>query len=226
MEKRVVEMRELVDSTHKLMLERLLSYISLSRSHPGQKDELSKLRRELGIYEQQYRELKVEHKELAARTQASRIVPMKGVKRVLVIPSSVLEVQLLSYFSGLIERAFESRDVFEHVTTAILVCGLPHAGKSTWTAAQSSTATGITLYVEGSFHTTALRKSVAAELRRRGVPKIGCTWISTPSNVCLDRAFLADDDDAIPDLIDRLASDLEIVSIMEDFDFISGVRHE
>lgn len=223
-EKLVADLNELSNYTHKQLLAQLLKYVSISKTSPIQRDEMSKLRRELSLYEQQYRELKIENIALVGKSQNHKVVPMKGLKRVLVVPNSVLEDQLLEFLSGLIERAFENRDHFKNISKAVLVCGLPQSGKSTWVAAQNASGTGITLFIEGSFHTAALRASAVNELRRRGITEVCCSWVLTAAEVCLERAFLADDEDAVPDLIDRMADELEAVTVHEGFDSIAGVR--
>lgn len=223
MEASVAELSRVVDVSHQQLLGQLQKYASQGQLVPKNKRELLALRRELARYEQRAKELQADNDRLAKESSNSNVVALKGLKRVitlsrgLAIPESVKELQ------ESLDGMFPMRSFATNTDSVTLVAGLPRSGKSCWIGAASPSSVGVSLFIEGGFHTLESRLSTLRTLRARGALKVGCAWLTTSADTCLERAYLESDDDSVPDAIELMVGELEMVSVNEPFDFIFGV---
>ncbi len=226
MEARLEKLEELANNSQQKLLAQLHHFFQKGAIAPSKREELIRARNQAGFYEQKARKLAIENERLNDQSAVARVVQLRGSKRIVIVPSLLSPIDALEHFVATFRANVPDLQSPSVVTSVTLVCGLPMSGKSKWTAMQAPSAVGVSVYVEGCFHTPELRAAVKRHLLERGSMKVGCAWVNTEVNTCLERAYLSSDDDAVADAIERMHREQTVVSVAEPFDFIFGVFGE
>lgn len=214
------------DVYHKL-IDQVQYYFAKAEESPK---KLEQSRKQINELKQARHDLQVAQNEISMLKKERllpNVVPHRTVKKTVELPSTLDLPNLFSEFLNEFDRLFPDEGSIKALGQIYIVCGLPLCGKTRWINRHEPSRAGISLYVEGTNETSAIRSFLVGRLRKRTSSEITCVWIAGDPDTCKKRCRATHQGIAHVDVeseIQRVSSESQTVSILEDFDVILPVR--
>lgn len=229
----VEAIKQVADAVYTKLTAQLHKYVMLSKETPNQLKARAAMLRENAEMKQDNQRLKDENAELRLNTSIPANLRPLAKKEVLSIyeelpvkqiTDSILEDSVIDASNSLgdyFATAHESRIPL----IVYILCGNFASGKSRWIKEHSPLMPGVNLYLDGTNHTTRMRKLLLKRIKKlNSACIVACVWIRTALNDCLSRnehpARVRIKKSVPRELIMHVASDFEVISLNEGFDQI------
>jgi hypothetical protein len=235
-EEALKELRDRSDTTFDALLEQLHQYFILTAKTPKAIQEEAKLRQEhaQNLSRLRYLEAAVE-KLNSEKALPDNVRPLTRKEVIDVIPMELRRQRLddRTLFDRHVDAVFQLNDYFgredgNRPIAVYAMCGLPAAGKSSWIKNHRPPTCGVSVYLDGPYHTRAMRSVLVRHVRNlnKTVQIICCRVITD-----LERCLVANTDEERRRLglsmdetvIRQVATAFEEVAFDEDFDAIIPV---
>ena len=231
---RVVELERDLESTNKFadevyqrLIDQVQYYFARAEESPKklersrkQIDELKQARHDLQLAQAELIELRKER-------QPPNVVKHRALKKIVDLPSARDIPKLFSALLDELEKLFPDDSSCKLISGVHVVCGYPKSGKSTWINKHEPITPGITLYIEGTNHTRAIRQFITSRLRKLTHQSISCVWIEPELDEVKKRCRAAYKGLAHVEIEEEIAKtheQMEAVDLSEDFDLIYPVK--
>ncbi len=205
----------------------------LSKETPKQSKARATMLMENAEMKQDNQRLKDENAEL--RLNASMPANLRPLAKKEVLPiyeeipaeaitDSVLEDSVIDASNSL-DEYFAATHEARVPLIAYVLCGNFASGKSRWIKEHSPLMPGVSLYLDGTNHTTRMRKLLLRRIKKlSSACTVACVWIRTALNDCLSRnespTRIRTKKSVPRELIMHVASNFEVISLDEGFDQI------
>lgn len=230
-EQDVQDAKRVADTTFTRLLAELHKYVMLSKETPHQQKIRATLLKENAEIKQENERLKRENAELRLQTGMAPDVRALAKKEVVTIYHEApddcgddLEDHVIDAANSL-DDFFATPHVARIPAIVYILCGNFASGKSRWIKEHSPLMPGVNLYVDGTNHTTRMRKLLLRRIKKLSSDcTVACVRVMATLEECLkrnDNPSRARANKSLPaELIMQVASRFEEISIDEGFDQI------
>ena len=229
-QKNLLELTEFAENVYKKLLEQLHKYVYLAKQVPEKMDRESKVLIELQELKNRLEFIEAENRRLKVNLNSnSAVLPFVKKEIVEVYPETqrgnLIDLDLVDLTFDALQRldSYFEKDFPPKVI--YVLCGNFASGKSNWISTHKPLYKGIIVYIEGTNHSTSLRKIVLRYIRKLNSNcTVICVRILCDVSLCLKRNIsdtrIRYKNNISEELIKNIEKNFEEISVIEGFNQI------